>query len=229
MKVLLYSAGQDSWCLRHLWQPDVCLYVNMGTGYTLNELALLDSGVEVVDFTALGRWELDDKIIPLRNLFLVMIAAQYGGNGGTVEVALGATAGDRPRDKGDEFAARSSDLLSWLWGEQRWTPGKDVRVVLPAKHLSKGALVAQYVAAGGDVDALVTRSFSCYTPAPGGHMCGHCKACARRWAAFACNGIPSDPDCEAYARAAILPGILDGSDQRVGENDDMLKALEVRA
>lgn len=222
-KVLLYSAGQDSWCLRHLWKPDVCLYVDMGTEYTALERDRLDPGVDIAALP-LDRWELPDKIIPLRNLMLVCLAAQYGGNDGRVQVALAATAGDRPRDKGDEFAERATDLLTWLWGPQRWTTGKEVEVVLPAKHLSKAGLVREYVAAGGDVDALRDRSVSCYTPTAG-QPCGACKACARRWVAFAANGIPSRPDCRAYVTQHVLPGILAGADDREGENADVLTAL----
>lgn len=223
-KVLLYSAGQDSWCARYLWKPDVCLYVDMGTGYTELEKQRLDDAVEIAQLP-LAQWELPDKIIPLRNLLLVCVAAQYGGNAGSVQVALAATSGDRPLDKSEDFATRGSEFLTWLWGPQRWTPGKRVDIVLPFKDLSKAQLVGAYLDAGGDLQALRNRSVSCYTPTSAG-PCGRCKACARRWVAFAANGVPSTPDCRNYIIGAILPGIKNGTDVRKQENADVLTALD---
>lgn len=222
-KVLLYSSGMDSWCARHLWRPDVCLYVDTGGRYADAELERLDDGVDVVGLP-MRQWEREDAIVPLRNLLFACLAAQYGGNDGATQVALAATAGDRTRDKSDEFAGRSSDLLSWLWGPQWWTPGKRVDVVLPWKQLTKAGLVGAYLAAGGDADALRDRTLSCYHPTPAGEHCGACKACARRWVAFAANGLPGHPDCRDYVTRHIVPTLGNG---RGEEDRDVLRALEV--
>lgn len=221
-RVLLYSGGMDSWCLRHLWQPDVCLYVDMGTLYADEELATLDADVVVLDAKALGQWEHANAIIPLRNLLLVTLAAQYGGNEGSVQVAMAATAGDRSLDKSPPFAHRASELLTWLWSPQWWTPGKAVDVVLPVKDLTKAELVGRYLAAGGDPQALL-RSFSCYTPTLHGKPCGACKPCARRWVALACNGIQSTPDCRDYVAQHLL------ATARGAEDADVRRALDLGA
>lgn len=88
-KVLLYSGGMDSWLIDKIWKPDVKLYVDMGTKYSQEEIKRLPADV-VVEKLDLSKWEREDKIIPLRNMYLIGIATNYGN-----EICLGATAGDR--------------------------------------------------------------------------------------------------------------------------------------
>ena len=85
-KVLLYSGGMDSWLIDKIWKPDVKLYVDMGTKYSQEEIKRLPADV-VVEKLDLSKWEREDKIIPLRNMYLIGIATNYGN-----EICLGATA-----------------------------------------------------------------------------------------------------------------------------------------
>ena len=75
-KILLYSGGLDSWLISRLWRPDIKLYVDMKTKYSSKEISNLyknEDQFNLIDFT-LGQWERDDAIIPLRNLYLIMVA-----------------------------------------------------------------------------------------------------------------------------------------------------------
>ena len=72
-KVLLYSGGMDSWLIDKLWKPDIRLYVDMNTRYSKEEMKRLpdDTIIERLD---LSKWEREDKIIPLRNMYLIGMA-----------------------------------------------------------------------------------------------------------------------------------------------------------
>ena len=73
-KVLLYSGGMDSWLIDKIWKPDVKLYVDMNTKYSQEEIKRLPSDV-IIDKLDLSKWEREDKIIPLRNMYLIGIAS----------------------------------------------------------------------------------------------------------------------------------------------------------
>ncbi len=220
-KVLLYSGGMDSYALRHIWKPDITLYVDLHTEYSGREIARLDKDVVVVDFPAIKQYERPDKIIPLRNLFLVCLAAQYGHR-----IAIGATAGDRVRDKDETFAALTSDLLSYIWRADHWTEGKHIFIELPFKKLTKAQIIARYVEAGGNPYELAAQSFSCYTPTDIGKACGACKPCFRKWVAFKLNGIDIKPTSRPYIEREILPLIHAGTYGRADEEAEILKAIE---
>ena len=96
-KVLLYSGGMDSWLIDKIWKPDVKLYIDINGEYSKEEIKRLPNDV-IVEKLDLGRFEREDKIIPMRNLFFVTLASLYGE-----EICLGATAGDRVLDKSIEF------------------------------------------------------------------------------------------------------------------------------
>ena len=183
-KVLLYSGGMDSWLVRQLWKPDVLLYVNMDTEYSQQEMSKLPDDCKVVTLP-LGQWERADGIIPCRNLILATIASNYGE-----VIALGATRDDLVFDKTSFFAYQASQMLTYLNSPQHWTAGREIEVTLPYKHLSKSELLKQYVdVCNGDLHTAFSSTFSCYFPTPEGSECWECKACFRKWIAFANNGL----------------------------------------
>ena len=97
----------DSWLIDKIWQPDEKVYINMHTRYSEQEIAKIkarNEDVTILDFP-LGQYEREDKIIPLRNLYLVMAICNYTGNE-DVDICLGATAGDRVLDKSIGFTER---------------------------------------------------------------------------------------------------------------------------
>lgn len=202
--VALYSGGVDSYCMAVLTTPDVLLHVNLGGAYGQEETDTLRTppGMEdrliTVPLPELGaRYELPDRnfILPARNALLALLGAQYGS-----EVMMGSIAASRGSDKDEEFAARMTHVMQWVWQPQElWNPdGRDTRLTLPVKGLTKARLVAAAIDAGATPEDLRERTFSCYTPVYG-HECGKCGPCGRKWAALAANGIdPGFDGREAY-------------------------------
>lgn len=181
-KVLLYSGGMDSWLIRELWKPDECVYIDAGTKYGHREMNRLPSSVEI-EKCGIGKWERKDKIIPMRNLYFIMTICNMFPEG-DLQIALGATAGDRVLDKSDEFAEKASDLLSFLYQKQWWCEGRKIEVVLPYKKYTKEMLLEEYKNGGGDLKKAFATSFSCYEPDEYGLECWKCKPCIRKMIAF---------------------------------------------
>ena len=73
---------------------------------------------DIDDRLDLSDVEFESAIVPLRNLFFVMIASYYGDR-----IVLGATAGDRSTDKDLNFAKKTSDLLSYIYQKSWWCEG----------------------------------------------------------------------------------------------------------
>ena len=126
-KVLLYSGGMDSWLIDKIWKPDIKLYLDMNTAYSQDEIKRLPSDV-IVNKLDLSMWEREDKIIPLRNMYMIGIATNYGD-----EICLGATAGDRVLDKSLEFAELYKPLLDYLYQKQHWTEQRVIDINLDFK------------------------------------------------------------------------------------------------
>ena len=153
-KILLYSGGMDSYLIDKLWKPDRRIYVDMHTRYSKQEINCIKKrrdDVEFIDFP-LGQWEREDKIIPLRNLYLPMVICNITGDE-DVDICLGATAGDRVLDKSQEYVEKATDLLNYLYQPQWWIPnGKKVRVNIDYKKYTKEDLLKMYMEQGGYLD-----------------------------------------------------------------------------
>ena len=222
-KVLLYSGGMDSWLINKLWKPDVLLYVNLHGRYNKQEIAHLPEGTIIEDFD-LSKWEREDKILPLRNLYLCMLASNYGD-----VICLGSTNGDRVLDKSLSFADKSSDILTFLYSPQWWIPeGRQVEVVLPYKNKTKTEILQEYLNNGGDLETAWKESFSCYEPDEAGNVCYKCKPCFRKCSAFFSVGFRNFPK-EAkqilfdYIGKEIMPDILNGTYGRGEKEEEVIK------
>lgn len=183
-KVLLYSGGVDSWLIDKLWKPDVKLYVDIGTNTSKGEIERLPKDVVVAklrDLSLLERKE--DFILPLRNLYLIAMATNYGD-----EICLGANATDATLDKTDEFAEKLTDLLTYMYQEQKWTPERKIKVVVPFRKYTKGQLLEMYVKQGGDIRKAYEETWTCFTPI-NNQECHMCRACFLKFMAFAENGF----------------------------------------
>lgn len=189
-KILLYSGGMDSYLIDKLWKPDRRIYVDMHTRYSKQEIDCIKKrrdDVEFIDFP-LGQWEREDKIIPLRNLYLPMVICNITGDE-DVDICLGATNSDRVLDKSQEYVEKATDLLNYLYQPQWWIPnGKKVRVNIDFKKYTKEDLLKMYIEQGGDLDKAYNESFSCYEPDEEGNVCHRCKPCFRKFVAFASVG-----------------------------------------
>lgn len=241
-KILLFSGGSDSVLISHLYKPDYLVYVDMNTRYSKEEIRKIENSsfagkVKIINFPFLGKYEREDAIIPLRNLYLPMIicneftADKYGD----LDICLGATAGDRVLDKSPKFAACTSSLLSYLYSPQHWIPeGRNVRINIDFKRYTKTEMLKLYVDQGGDINSLMKESFSCYDPI-GDEECwcrnGICKPCFRKYIAYKLNGAYFKPEidvsvCEAI-KSEILPLIEDGTYRRADEENDIKEVLKV--
>ena len=228
-KVLLYSGGMDSWLIDKLWKPDIRLYVNMHTTYSEQEISKLSEDVTIVDFP-LGQWERPDAIIPLRNLYLIMVACNITGDE-DVEICVGATDGDRSTDQSKEFFMQCEELLGYLYKPQHWIPnGKSIKVITDYKNKTKTQLLEQYIKEGGDVEEAFMRSLSCYHPNHSGEPCWYCKPCFRKFVAFANNGYNFTQDTidknMKYITKYIVPE-LDAGTYRGTEDNEIRSALSI--
>ena len=182
-KVLLCSAGMDSYIIDKLEKPDVCLFIDSKSNYSgiekqwmiknkehYNNLIILD---DVLDLSMV---ELDNFIVPLRNLFLAAFGTYFGD-----EIILGATYGDRSTDKDYTFQGMMNGILNYIYGKGHWCEGRHIDFNLKYKEWTKEDLITAFVEQGGDVEELVFNSFSCYTPDRNDEACGKCKPCTRKF------------------------------------------------
>jgi 7-cyano-7-deazaguanine synthase in queuosine biosynthesis len=229
-KVLLFSGGMDSIMGWKLLNPDILLYIRIGSRYEdkeirwCNELkAKYNAPIIFDNRLSLKDKEREDLIIPLRNLFFISIASYYGDT-----IYLGAMAGDRVLDKSIEFTNNMSSILTYLYQKQHWCKERNIQVkALYDKKMTKTQLVKIYKKKGYDLD-LLRNSLSCYSEEEG--HCGWCKPCFRKWVSFKNNGLETaffKKDPSKYPLiASMLRDIKEGKQGYRGQEDiDILKAL----
>ena len=227
-KILLYSGGMDSWLMNKLWKPDILVYVNLHGRYNAQEISHLPKNCQILDFD-LSKYERPDKIIPLRNLFLVMLAVINYADEEGASVLIGAGKGDRVLDKSPEFAEKASDLLTYLYQSQWWNPiAKKINVCLDYKHLTKTELLQKFIDEGGSIQEAWEKSFSCYEPDEDGNVCYACKPCFRKAAAFfECGFRDFEPEAKTklfnYIGKEIMPQIEAGTYGRGEKEEETIK------
>lgn len=231
-KVLLYSGGMDSWLINKIWKPDVCLYINMHTEYAQFEIGRIqrtDEKVKIIDFP-LVRWEKEDAIIPLRNLYLLMVACNETGDE-DIELCYGATAGDRSKDQSLEFQNKAEDILNYLYQPQSWIPeGKHITIIKDFQKYTKAQMLQMYLDRGGDIDEAFRNSLSCYHPDDESHECWNCKPCFRKFVAFAYNSYKFDENTIVknmnYIREHIMPELGEGIYRCPDEDKEVRTVIE---
>lgn len=228
-KVLLYSGGMDSWLINKLWKPDKLIYVNMHTEYSELEISRLPECVEIIDFP-LGQFSLPNSIIPLRNLYLYMVACNVT-EFEDVEVCLGALNGDRINDKSIKFVELLNPLLQYLYEEQQSQPGKNIKVSMPFKDSSKRELLELYVKQGGTLREVYESSFSCYHPSVEDKECLSCKACFRKAIPFIVAGMDFTEQEKEKIKQFVKENVLCDMDNytkdKGKEGEDCLTALQI--
>lgn len=190
-KVLMCSSGMDSFIINYLEKPDVLVFVDNNSNYSKIERSYVESlnlpNLVIVDnYIDHSSIELDNMIIPGRNLNFAMIGAHYGEH-----IILGATAGDRSTDKDYRFAELTSELLSHIYAKSHWCSKGDIKIDLAYKDFTKQDLVKAYIEARSkegfsvesSINTLVTDSFSCYHPVDG-EQCNKCKPDLRKFLAI---------------------------------------------
>jgi len=195
-KILLYSAGLDSWLIDKVWKPTHKLFFRIGTRSNEREYQLIKhqieaglvDNVEIIDYT-LSQFEqpYSNYYLPLRNLHLVLMAAHWADD--ETEICLGSVKGSVHKDNDSKFAKQATKLINYLFSEQ----GKQkVKVVVPFENTSKAELLRMYLEEGGDINKVWNETFSCYQPRDG-HECYGCTSCLSKIAAFYFNGFGSFP------------------------------------
>ncbi|WP_051102660.1 7-cyano-7-deazaguanine synthase [Parafrankia elaeagni] len=196
--VLLFSAGLDSFPAWHYLDKPPALYFDLGHRYRDQERAAITAlvdrcGVEVSVSRELdlSRWEADDAIIPLRNVYLAMLAANRAERIWCVGVK-----GDATADKSPQAFRRISQMITDLSGRPVWLDS-------PFWQMTKTEIVAWYLGQGLPAgDLLLT--FSCSRTDSLAVHCGQCSSCLRRWISLVNNGVdaPFETDPWTWARVA---------------------------
>ncbi len=182
-EVLLFSAGLDSFpAWYYLGQPPA-LYFDLGHRYAAQERAAIAAlgggcGIEVTisEELRLGAWEAEDAIIPMRNVYLAMLAAKRADTVWCIGVK-----GDRTLDKSPPAFTDMSAFITRL-------SGRSVRVDSPFWEMTKTQIVAWYLDQGLPCEDLLC-TFSCGRSDGEAAHCGACSSCLRRWISLANNGV----------------------------------------
>ena len=182
-RVLMYSGGLDSFILKHLYdfEDEECLFINIGTDENQveeNHIKKYFPKIKVLQFP-LVRWELSNKIIPFRNSFLALAAAQYAEC-----IYFGYTIGDTTRDKDYVFKAQMEGMLNYFAGTGDKIGiklNKGYEIYMPFKQTTKSELVFQFLETGYNYQDLFEKSVSCYEGSD--IPCGKCRSCLRKYVA----------------------------------------------
>jgi len=183
-EVILYSGGMDSYCLNKLYPDRNLLYIDTGTSDGDFEMDMLPSSVKIISFP-LNCFELENKIIPLRNCFFVMIASQWYS-----KIYLGATIGDTTKDKDYIFKSLMESILNYFGLDLHKTAHqfRPFRVEIPFKELTKTEILRSYLDSGFLPENIAIESRSCYNGQERTE-CGICRTCLRKFIAFKNNRI----------------------------------------
>ncbi|GAA1029151.1 MULTISPECIES: 7-cyano-7-deazaguanine synthase [Amycolatopsis] len=182
-EILLCGGGIDSFVAWHYLGRPQALYFDLGDRNRDQEYRALDTlarrhGIRLAVSRELdlGSWELQDGVIPLRQLHLVALACHRADTVWCVAVKR-----NRGADKSSVTFERLSELISQAVGRQ-------VRVDSPFRDMTKTEVVRWYVDQSLPVDDLIC-THSCMKPKNTLLHCGRCVGCVRRWVALANNGI----------------------------------------
>jgi 7-cyano-7-deazaguanine synthase in queuosine biosynthesis len=191
-EILLFSAGLDSFPAWHYLGRPRCLYFDIRHRYRQQELAAISAlsrrcGIEVEISTELdlSGWEAGDAIIPMRNVYFAMLAA----NRATTIWCTGV--------KGDATADKSSTAFADISGFLSRYTGATVRVDSPFWQMTKTEIVTSYLEAGLSPDDLLL-TFSCSRADGRADHCGRCSSCLRRWISLVNNGIDASFEAEPW-------------------------------
>lgn len=231
--VLIFSGGLDSLIASRLAKPDILLNVDIGTTASkweyrclaqLQELGAIPA-VQIADLHGLGRYEREDHVLPMRNLFLLAIASMYGEH-----LMLGTVEGDLVGDQSPQFFRKAETIFSILYDKQWWCQPRPFVITTPLATRTKTECVRDYLADGGSKESLA-KSWSCYKFGHGVRHCGHCPACVRKWVALDNNGIDTTnyfihpPWTSPILTKELLAKVGQGT-SRGREDVDWVQALE---
>jgi 7-cyano-7-deazaguanine synthase in queuosine biosynthesis len=182
-EVLLFSAGLDSFPAWHYLGRPPALYFDTGHRYAPQEKAALAAlsarcGIDLTISAELdlSAWEAGDAIIPMRNVYFAMLAA----NRADIIWCVGVK-GDHVHDKSPDAFARISGFIATM-------TGRPVRLGSPFWDMTKTEIIAWYLGEGLPAEDLLL-TFSCSRTDGAALHCGQCPSCLRRWISLVNNGV----------------------------------------
>lgn len=227
-QVLLFSGGLDSYPAWHYLGRPPTVYFNLGHRYLGPELAAITElaercgiPVEISDELNLAQWEAPDAIIPMRNVYLAMLAANRAETAWCVGVR-----GDHVADKSPEAFAEISAFIS------RYT-GSPFTLDSPFWSMTKTEIVAWYLAEGLPAEDLLL-TYSCSRDDESRVHCGRCSSCLRRWISLVNNDVTADFELDPWTWERVgsyyVPAMRDGTypDHRANEFFAALQKVGVR-
>lgn len=187
-KVLLYSGGMDSWLIDKIWEPDVKLFIDVGTEASKVERQRLPKDVIVKEFN-LSEYEAKNEhhYLPLRNLIFIELASYYGD-----VICLGSiqVSGVRASDHTSKFIKWTTRLLNYLYSDFKKLDfgyggiTKKIKVINPWRDKRKEDLLKEYLKKyPNGLKKAFDESFSCFEPIDG-KECGKCPSCLHKREAF---------------------------------------------
>lgn len=228
-KVLLYSGGTDSWLIDKIWKPDKKIYIDIEGFYSDVEVSKLPKDVEVIKFPFLGLTEnKQTNYVPLRNLYFLMIASNYG-----TEICYGATLSDRgSKDKREEFIDKAQDIIQYCLAGNSFAEDKTIKIVKDFVKMNKFEIIQSYLDNGGTIKEFVEDSFSCYHSI-NGKECMHCKQCYKKFLEAVYFGYDYGEEKERnminYLKDYVIPkNNFEGTyfTERPGEGEYMIVAID---
>lgn len=187
MNILLFSGGLDSFLAWHKLGKPQTLFVHIGMPYNEKEQRAIGRLIEVepelismltsIGILNLSLTEKPSHEIPMRNMYLAMVASMYGDD---IWFAFnkGETVNES-HDRSADFAISAENTLSYLHG-------KRIHIDSPFWGVTKAQAVAEYLKNGGNSTHLLL-TMSCFSEEDG--HCGQCGSCFRKWVALEFNGI----------------------------------------
>ena len=186
-RILLLSAGIDSFCSWYILNKPSCIHVTGHSRYSNQELETVIRLKEqhpemelriIYGQEWLQEFEEENANIDARNLLFVDIAAHYGDT-----IYLVCQRGEMSiPDRSPEFFEKMNELLTFLYGKHK-------RVWPVFVNETKADLVQKYLQKGFPVEELL-QTYSCFSGERG--RCGRCAACARTAWALDFNSILPD-------------------------------------
>ncbi|UGQ10502.1 7-cyano-7-deazaguanine synthase [Yinghuangia sp. ASG 101] len=215
--VLLFSAGLDSFPAWHFLGRPPVVYFDLRHRYAPQERVAVEKLAARcgMDLTISRELDLSDReapdaIIPMRNAYFAMLAADRADLIWCIGVK-----GDHTADKSPEAFGVIGNMITAL-------TGRDVRIHSPFWELTKTEIVRWYLEQGLPTDDLLL-TFSCSRSDGRPVHCGVCPSCLRRWCSLVNNGIDApfeEPPWQwERVRTFYVPAMWNGTypDHRAAE------------
>lgn len=206
-KVLLLSGGLDSVCSLFLLKPDYAITINIGIDYNSAEsfsvkyfrekykllFGDITNFITINNVLNLKRYEKEDNEIPMRNLYLIMLAINeikvLEPNIEILDIILVVQKDEMDvPDRRFKFFVRAEEILTSL-------SGININLRLPFLNKDKTDILAEVKNIYGEelARSIYMYSYSCYNLNKESIIeCGNCKACFRKWVAGVNNDFYYD-------------------------------------